>query len=424
MRSHESLSRVGKADAVPEVAKPPSSSCETDQRNSRLSFNTIRVGIDCWGLNGSLLFTGAGQYTSLIIQALSARDDVRIVAYGAPDEGRPPWLPSNVPWSAIPSRLPRRFSAIPTRILTMRHVARRDGIDVFHTPTVHVRPSLPPVASTDCARVVTVHDAIPLSLYARDLPFRIRRYYAWNLRRAATADRIITVSSASRDEIAAYTDIGASRVDVIYHGIDFARNPDRGALGRYGVDMPYVLWAGSFEPRKNLRGALTAFASLKRDALFARYQMVALVEASSGHRQALDALIANAGMSLRLIHSVSRDDLRSLYTHADSLLFTSLAEGFGFPPLQAANCGTPVVASDLPAIREIMSDGALLVNPADPLAIAHGLKSVLRDPVLRSRLITTAQARARTFTREECARQHVEAYRTAIAAHRPRAPAP
>lgn len=378
--------------------------------------NTISVGVDCWGLSDSLLFTGAGQYTALIIQALSTRGDVRIFAYGAPREERPRWLPADVLWSAIPSRLPSRFSAIPTRIMTMRYAARRDGIDVLHTPTVHVRPSLPPVASVGCARVVTVHDAIPLSLYGGDMPFRIRRYYAWNLRRAAKADRLITVSNASRDEIVEHTDIDASQVDVIHHGIDFARNSEA-VLARHGIEPPYVLWAGSFEPRKNLGGALAAFASLRRDERFAHYSMVAVVEASSGHRQALEPAIADAGSSLRLVHSVAQDELRSLYTHAKALLFTSLAEGFGFPPLQAASCGIPVVASDLPAIREVMADGALLVHPGDAEAIADGLKSALGDAALRSRLVSVARARAASFSWEESAVRHVDAYRRAIAAH-------
>ena len=380
---------------------------------------SVRVGFDAWGLSGALLQTGMGQYARHIIDGIAHTDGFDVFAYGAPGEPRPAWLPASAGWRAPRTPGPRKTAALLTRAFTLRRLVEADAIDVFHAPALHVRPSMPPVPSVSCPVVSTIHDAIPLTAYGAGLPWRLRAFYRWNLRRALATAAIITVSDASRREISAQTGIASSHVTVIPNGVDFPPNADRRWLDRVGVPPKYLLYAGSYEPRKNLRGALAAYAQVLREG--GAPELVAVVEAASGHAATAERAITALGIGghVRLLHSLDVDALRALYTHADTLLFPSLAEGFGFPPLQAAQCGTPVVASDLAAIRETMGGAARYVDPRDARSVAEGLRDVLRDASLRTRLIEAGRARAAQFPWDAAVSAHAGVY--AAIAKRPAA---
>jgi glycosyltransferase involved in cell wall biosynthesis len=203
--------------------------------------------------------------------------------------------------------------------------------------------------------VVTLHDLIIQTYYdPRTLPLRQQIFSGWNLRRAIKAEAVVAVSEYGRDQIVDYFNCPADRIHVIPNSIDFPPNSDPEVLRRWGVAAPYLLFAGSYEPRKNLTGALEAFASLVGDGL--PHQLVAVVERESGHSPGIRPLIERLGLvdRVRLVDSLPESDLRALYTQAEALFFPSFAEGFGYPPLQAAACGLPAVVSDLPPLRETL----------------------------------------------------------------------
>jgi glycosyltransferase involved in cell wall biosynthesis len=351
-----------------------------------------------------------GQYASHLLTGV-AEDDIDVVAYGAPGEPRPAWLPERVVWRAPQSRAPRKIAAISSRVLSLSQSIISDRIDVFHTPGVHVRPSLPPAPTVPCPLIVTVHDLIPIHHYGRSLARRLRWFYRWNLRRALRATKIITVSSATRDDIASYTGRDPSTISVIPNGVDFAPETDHVRLAGRSIRSPYILYAGAYEPRKNLAGAFAAYLQLV--ARGSDYQLVAIVDAGSGHAQPLRRMADTPPLRGRvhLVEAVPERELRSLYTHASALLFPSFAEGFGLPPLQAAACGVPVVAADLPAIRETMAGAALLVSPDDPTAMADALEQVLQDHATRLRLIEHGRDRASAYTWERALVAHIAIYR-------------
>jgi glycosyltransferase involved in cell wall biosynthesis len=376
----------------------------------------MRIGIDAWGLSGPIAYTGVGQYTiNLIRRYATIAPETSIVAYGAPQETRPSWLPEEVDWRAPGSRFGGRWQGLMSRLFLLRRTVARDGIDVFHAPGVHARASLPPVPSVGCPLVATVHDLIPINHYGAGMPSRSMRFYRWNLRRALRADAVVTVSEASRSEIAAFAPDVYRRLIAIPNGVDFAPNDDTTAIERLGVRRPYILYAGSYEPRKNLAAALSAYARLVEDGI--PHQLIAIVEASSGHAAAVRAHLESLelGDRVRLVHGLSDADVRALYTHADALCFPSLAEGFGLPALQAAACGTPVVASDLPSIRETMGEFALYADTRDALALADALRRVLNDAPLRARLTDGARGRAREYSWERSAQAHLQAFTTVAA---------
>jgi glycosyltransferase involved in cell wall biosynthesis len=126
------------------------------------------------------------------------------------------------------------------------------------------------------------------------------------------------------------------------------------------------------------------------------------------------AAIAAAGLQdrVRLVHSLAEPDLRSLYSHAQALVFPSLAEGFGYPPLQAAACGVPVVASDLPAVREVMADAALYFDPQSPEALCFAMQRMFNDGPLRRGMVARGLQRAAMFSSSRSIAGHLALYRS------------
>lgn len=183
----------------------------------------LRVGVDAWGLSGDAAYTGMGRYTASLLSWVPRLARVEMVAYGAPGEVRPPWMPSHVEWRVPRNDRAGRLAAIASRMLWLPSAASQDHVDVFHAPGLHVRPSSPPVPSMHCPLVVTVHDVIPLSYYGPALPRRNRWFYSWNLGRAVKADRLLTVSESAKDEVARYTDMPSESIAVVTSAVDSPR---------------------------------------------------------------------------------------------------------------------------------------------------------------------------------------------------------
>ena len=378
-----------------------------------------RLGYDAWGMSGALRHTGMGAYTATLLEALPrVAPGIEVFAYGGPGEPRPVWLPEAVRWRSTSGSIHLKLAAIDSRLRELPRLAAADRLDVFHATAVHVRPSMPPVPRLGCPVVATVHDVLPLTHYGRRLPVRLRAFYRWNLQRAITSAQVVTVSEHSRMEIARATRTPAARIAVIPNGVDFPPNPDPAVLGRLGVETPYLLFAGSYEPRKNLAGALECYREVVASGH--THQLVAVVERQSGHARDLHALLHRLGLHdrVRLVSNISDTDLRALYTQADLVLFPSLAEGFGLPPVQAAACGVPVIASDLPVLREVMADAAEYVDPRDPHAMAGVVLELLENEHRRGELVTKGALRARLFNVDVCVRRHVEVYeRLSVSTH-------
>jgi glycosyltransferase involved in cell wall biosynthesis len=378
----------------------------------------MRIGFDATVLEPGTRYTGAGQYAeALLAQMARGAPDDTFIAYGTrPADDTRLVLPS-LRWREL-RRLPLgKLSALATHLFRLPRMARQDNIDVLHVPTIHTRPSLPPVPrSLDCPLVVTLHDAIPLTFYGREappMPWRMRRFYEWNLGAVRKAARVITVSEASRQEILNTLHLTASHVVTVYNGIDFGQSyaPLPEGIPR---DYPYVLFAGSFEPRKNLPRMLQAFDLAVHYGL--QHHLVAIVDARSGHAQRALASMRDLAARDR-VHFVSglKDaELRAVYQAADVFAFPSLAEGFGFPPLQAMACGLPTLASDIPALREVLGFAAYYVDPRDVASISTGLTALATDTGLRDRLAAHGPSQAARFRWEDTARRTLDVYRAAV----------
>lgn len=378
----------------------------------------MRIGFDASVLAPGTRYTGSGQYAEKLLQhlpSLAPRDE--IIAYGPPSAAELIAPAPNLTWRVVPQLPLNRLSPLASHLAVLPGLARRDRLDVMHAPAVHTRPSLPPVPRRlPCPLIVTLHDVIPLTFYARSghpLPRRMRMYYRWNLRAAARAARVITVSEAARQEILDTLHLDPAHVTAVHNGIDFAPGSATYRPVSLPDGAPYILFGGSYEPRKNLERLLRAY-----DAASVPQHLVMIVDAGSGHAGPIRALADALPCRERLhfVSGVGDGELRALYAGAQIFVFPSLAEGFGFPPLQAMACGVPVIASHIPALREVLGDAALYVDPYDVNDMTNAIQGLARDEAERKRLATLGPAQAVRFSWRETAERTLAVYREAVSA--------
>ena len=336
-----------------------------------------------------------------------------------------PWRHELGPVGAGPQRLLSALRLASWLQLHVPRAARRDRITVYHSPC-----SLGPLRMP-CARVMTVHDAVALTMpsqygAAERLYFRLFSVVA-----ARRANAVVVPSRAARDEIARVYRIPHARLRVIpeaasprFHPI--APQESASVLARYGIRRPYVLFVGANVPRKNVPRLLEAYDAMRRRA--GVDAQLLLVGPPGPATPALLALTRRLKLHphLRRLDRVPDDDLPALYSAAACLAYPSLAEGFGLPILEAMACGTPVLTSNCSAMPEVAGDAALLVDPRRTEAITDGLVRLLTEDHLREELIARGLARARAFTWERTARATEEVYRAAagLAPLEPRPGAP
>ena len=200
--------------------------------------------------------------------------------------------------------------------------------------------------------------------------------------------------------LASVRGLDPERIHVTPWGIDARFSPGP------AVREPFLLTVGTLQPRKNLEAALRAFERLDGEP------RLVVVGARGWRVDALEARLAAspARSRIEVLGRVCDDELLGLYRSASCLLFPSRGEGFGFPPLEAMACGTPVVAAAAGSLPEVLGRAAPLVDADDADALADAVERVLADP---SPWRERGLERAAGFTWERCAELTVAAYAAA-----------
>lgn len=284
-----------------------------------------------------------------------------------------------------------------------QELAEQD-IDIYHSPR---DMGLPRTSRLPCASVITLHDIILVRL-ASDYysPMRARMYERRLRDRVEGADHVITISEYSRKDILDWSGIDPGKVSVIYDAVNESFKPVTDEIrlaavcDRYQLPPRFALCVGSTEPRKNIRNSIKAFAQLRRMRADVQLVVTGVDYCGVGPDQAF------SGLDLEGVHFagyVHDQDMPAIYTLAEALVFPSLYEGFGLPPLEAMACGTPVVTSNATSIPEISGDAAVLVDPNSPAEIAGALEMVLSSSEMRADLIAKGKARAGTYSWRRCA---------------------
>jgi glycosyltransferase involved in cell wall biosynthesis len=318
--------------------------------------------------------------------------------------------PDIVPWSIFS---PHSQLMLPSRLARL-------GIDVYHS-TNYMIPlaAFPRTRMGKIKCIATIHDLIPLlfpSATPRALKTRLFPIYRrLMLEIGARADRIIAVSNASRADILSHLNIPPARQDavrVIYNGVSSAFHPpeipaektDNAARPRL------LLYVGRSDPYKNLTVLVEALA-LARQSLPFPLQLKIIGPHDPRYPEA-----GNQVEALGLKDAVSwvgyqaSHTLVQAYQDADAVILPSRYEGFGFPVVEAMACGTPVICSDIPVLREIGGEAATYATLDSAPSLADSIRCVLTTPGLRNRMIPLGFEQARRFTWTQAARQTIALY--------------
>ena len=291
-------------------------------------------------------------------------------------------------------------------------VLSRLKCDLFHSPHF-VLPLIRP-----CKSVVTIHDVIYLK-YGREIGLVGRVYYSLAIRLAArSADRVITDSQFSKEEIVRSLGTHPDRITVIplapmpkFRPV-LDRNRLEAVRRTHQLPENFFLSVGMERPRKNFPRIVAALDRLSR-------REVHLVLAGGRNPRALETQQAVDRFGLRerihVLENVSDIDLAALYTMCRALVFPSLYEGFGLPVVEAMACGAPVITSDAAALPEAAGGAAILVDPMSVEGIASAMERVLEEPNLGQGMRSAGMARAAQLTWRGSAEATYAVYREVLA---------
>jgi glycosyltransferase involved in cell wall biosynthesis len=376
----------------------------------------MRIGIDATPLPKEPV--GAGTYIIHLIRALAcwraeheaSKDELEFFIF-AHQSGR---AQINVPaspgvnWIILPEKHPahRMIWEQTTLPILVSHWR----INLLHS-LHYTRPIILP-----CASVVTFHD-MTFFIYP-NLHTRIKRtFFPLAIRFSARQSQaLIATSESTRRDSIRLLNIPAHKIITVPNGISEEFRPIsdvaqlEGCRRKYRLPKEFILYVGLIEPRKNLPLLLRAYARLSREGNCPslvitgrfgwRYEDVA--------RQ-LDAL--NLNDRVHFTGYLPTQDLPMVYNLAQIFVYPSIYEGFGFPPLEAMSCGTPVIATSVSAMVDHIGDAGILVPPQNEDALLEAMVRLLGDRELQENLSIRGRERSSNFTWKRTAQETLQVYR-------------
>jgi glycosyltransferase involved in cell wall biosynthesis len=306
----------------------------------------------------------------------------------------------------------RPGDSMPTRALAMAAAralprrAARDvpaGLDLVHYPVTV------PIPVTDAPRVVTLFDVAHHDLPSA-FPRAERAYRRWAYDGAArAADSVVTTSEFSAGRVADVVGVARERIEVVHMAIDherFTPAPTEADERLPRLPERFAVYPANLWPHKNHAALIDALAHAPDEL------ELVLTGQDYGRLSDLRARAERLGVAGRLHHlgHLPHEQIPALFRRATAMVFPSLYEGFGAPPLEAMACGLPVAASDRASLPEVCGDAALAFEPSSPEAIADALTRVTSDDVLRGSLRAAGLERAKSFTWTAAANRHRAIY--------------
>ncbi len=294
----------------------------------------------------------------------------------------------------------------PADMLRLTHAVWRRQLDVFFSPSVYTYFPLP----LGLRAVVTVHDAIAERFPDLTLPSARARLF-WRLKVGLAlrqARLVLTVSDFSAREIAEVLRVPRDRIRVAVEAPSPVYRPSAsgaeiaGAAARAGLPPKarWFIYVGGFNPHKHVDLIVRAHARVVRDYDGPPLHLLLVgtidKDVFHGDQAKIRAAIAEEGTENLVTWTgyLSDDELRHLHSGAIALVLPSACEGFGLPAVEAAACGTPVVATTASPLPELLHGGGLFVPPGDEVTLTTALRTMLTDEIGRRRMGACARQRA------------------------------
>lgn len=288
----------------------------------------------------------------------------------------------------------------------------KEKVDIYHIP----QNGIGICDNIQCKKVVTIHDLIPYIL-----PETVGRSYLSKFlkempRIVELSDSIITVSECSKKDILRFFPIDEDKVFVTPLAADSKYKPlnktecQETLREDYNIDKPFILYIGGFSPRKNVSSLIVAFSKVHKN--LDREHDLVIVGANKDEGGFLKKLISdlNIESNIKFTGFVPEYLLPVFYNACEVFAYPSLYEGFGLPPLEAMSCGTPVIASNISSIPEVVGDGGILIDPFNMKNLMYSLEALLNDEGIRNELSSKALKRASNFSWEKTSEKTIQVY--------------
>ncbi len=255
--------------------------------------------------------------------------------------------------------------------------------------------------------IITIHDLRPLTEFWDRSELK-RKIFSCYLDRVLNKSKgIITISYSVAKELRdKFNNIG-NKIEVIYEFID-EKFYNYATKEKPTIEDDYVLFIGNRKKHKNLKNLILAFDKIKH-----KIDVKLVIAGSKDNKNIedeIDIIIKNLNLKNRIIEilSPSDDELINLYQHAKLFVFPSLFEGFGLPPLEAIALGCPVIASNIPVLKEILGEKIACFNPYNVDGITDKLYNVLINENLKLELLTEGEQRLAQYDKNRIIDEHLE----------------
>lgn len=368
----------------------------------------MNIAIDAFEANLNKK-VGMGNYVDNLIQALaridSENDYTLYVKKGSNETGN--LNQENFKYKKLTSPMIRSYWSqcrLPIEILLNRP-------DILHIPTGHKIPFNCPKNT-----VVTIHD-LAFIKFPKYFESNVKwRSLQFTRHAILKAKKIIAISQSTKNDILKYYKVDELKVEVIYHGVEDIFKPieDTSKIDlvckKYGINLPFVLFVGVLQPRKNITRLIWAFKKMLNSC---NLKMQLVIAGNKGWMyEDIFKTVKQAGIEDRVVFTgyALKQDVIWLLNGAKVFVLPSLYEGFGMPVLEAMACGVPVVTSNVSSMPEIAGDAALLVDPYSVDEISRALIDVINKPQLADELVKKGLKRVKSFTWEKAARQTLKVY--------------
>lgn len=279
---------------------------------------------------------------------------------------------------------------------------------------IYWQPNFIPNDGIKAKKIVTsVHD-FSFILHKEFHPKeRIEYFEKYFFRNVVKSDMIITGSEFSKQEILERLNFDDHKVKVIYHGIDHELFKVYENLDiNFKLPKKFLFSVGSIEPRKNLIGLLKAYNSLE-SKIKNEYKLV-LAGFKGWENSEIMKLIDKDKENIHYLGFISDIELAKVYNLSSLFMFPSFYEGFGLPVLEAMACGTPVICSDSSSLPEVGGDAVIYCDPYEIENIKEKIEFVLKDNKLREKMIKKGLERAKMFSWQKSADEHMKVFKDVL----------
>lgn len=370
----------------------------------------MRIAIDAHSVGTGL--GGNESYATNLIEALAEIDQENRYTLYVTKRAAVERFSDRWPNVSVRSTLPHTpFIRIP---LTLSAELRRNPVDVLH-----VQFTAPPFSP--CPVVVSIHD-LSFEHLPQTFKWRSRKQLRITVRRSAReASQVIALSEYARNDIIETYQVSPEKISAIplAAAAHFRPLDDEEELQRvrqtYGIEGDYILTVGAIQPRKNLSRLVAAYARLRHAKPEVKLPKLVLAgKCAWMYDETLRAIKElELGDAVIVTGYVPERDLPALYSGALCFVYPSYFEGFGLPPLEAMQCGVPVIVGNRTSLPEVVGTAGILVDPFEVDALAAALERVVSDSNLRTELSVQGLARAKLFNWQATARQTLAVYRKA-----------